>query len=180
MIDWSVVKQAGDAAGRAYQRAVSEPYESAFDRHVKTQLEPLRRYLGSSDFLGKLEKLIHDTHGKLLVTRPDDRDALQKVRRAWEVVRGLRFGTKKPEALTHSELAALAPFLPDDVASPEMRQLLGVLAQREQHGPPAPAPAEKQKSKSAGDVFRIGNLEIPAGLIWFLLGRLLKGGFKFW
>jgi hypothetical protein len=124
MIDWSVVKQAGDAAGRAYQRAVSEPYESAFDRHVKTQLEPLRRYLGSSDFLGKLEKLIHDTHGKLLVTRPDDRDALQKVRRAWEVVRGLRFGTKKPEALTHSELAALAPFLPDDVASPEMRQLL--------------------------------------------------------
>jgi hypothetical protein len=178
MIDWSVVKQAGDAAGRAYQRALSEPYESAFDRHVKTQLEPLRRYLGSSDFLGKLEKLIHDTHGKLLVTRPDDRDALQKVRSAWEVVRGLRFGTKKPETLTHSELAALAPFLPDDVASPEMRQLFGVLAQREQHGPPAPTAAAKQPFKGGGDVFRIGNIEIPKDIIqsilWFLLGRRLR------
>jgi hypothetical protein len=175
MIDWG---QIGSAVGSAYQRALSEPYESAFKRHVDKQLEPLRRYLGSSDFLGKLEKLIHTTHGKLLVSRPDDKDALQRVRSAWEVVRGLRFGTKKPEALTHSELAALAPFLPDDVASPEMRQLVGVLAQREQHGPPAPAPAEKQKSKGGGDVFRIGNIEIPKDLIqsilWYLIGWSMR------
>jgi hypothetical protein len=175
MIDWSIVKQAGDAAGRAYQRALSEPYDSAFDRHVKTQLEPLRLYLGSTDFLGRLEGLIHATHGKLLVSRPDDKGALQKVKSAWEVVRGLKLGTKKPEMLTYSEMAALAPFLPDDVASPEMRQLLGVLAQREQLSLPSPTPAENQKSKGAGDVFRIGNLEIPAGIIWFFLGRFLRG-----
>jgi hypothetical protein len=119
--------------------------------------------------------LVLDTHGKLLVLRPDDRDVLQRVRSAWEVVRGLRLGAKKPEALTHSELAVLLPFLPDGIVSPELGELVRVLAQREQFGPPAPAPAEKQKSKGAGEVLQIGNLKIPKEFVWFFLGRFLRG-----